>query len=179
MIQNFEEFVNENIWQEEFTTMINESKNYTIPTFGTLDDIKKFLNDNNLAKEKDKSFISYFYKQYKGNHVYLSFALAPVYAPDQPRTYHSEIWISEDNKKPAFFNKVRADFDKSSYGKDILQFIFSNGEVNINKETTDKWFGKLMPHASGTPDVVVSCFNAYLQELAMDGGNEWQYLKTY
>ena len=180
MIQNFEEFVNENIWQEDFAAMINESKSYTIPTFGTLDDIKKFLKDNNIInEEKDKWFIAYFYKQYKGNHVYLSFALSQGFPPDVPQTYHSEIWISANNKKPSFFNKVRADFDKSSYGKDILQFIFSNGEVDINKETTDKWFGKLMPHTSGTPDTVVSCFNAYLQELAMDGGNEWQYLKKY
>lgn len=173
MIQNFEEFVNENIWQDEFATMLNESKNYTIPTFGTLDDIKKFLIDNGIVKDCDEQFISYFYKQYKGNHVYLAIAHANSFGG----VYHSKIFISADNKKPSFFNKVN--FEWGSAGKDFLEFDFSSGEIEIDKSVIDKWFGKLMPHASGTSDTVVSCFNSYLQELAMDGGNEWQYLKTY
>ncbi len=178
MIQNFEEFVNENIWQGEFAEMLNESKNYTIPTFGTLDDIKKFLIDNGIVKQEYDHYMTYFYKQYKGNHVYMSLGCASNDTnhaiPEGEKTYHAEIYISADNKKPSFFNKIR--LEDGRLGKEYLIFDFTDGELRIDKSTVDAWFGKLMPHTSGNSDTVVNCFNAYLQELAMDGGNEWKLL---
>ena len=174
MIQNFEEFVNENIWQGEFATMLNESKNYTIPTFGTLDDIKKFLIDNGIVKQEYERYMTYFYKQYKGNHVYMSLGCTNYATEDGRKTYHAEIYISADNKKPSILNKVRNEWGK--LGKDYLVFNITDGELIIDKSTVDTWFGKLMPHTSGNSDTVVNCFNAYLQELAMDGGNEWKLL---
>lgn len=87
---------------------------------------------------------------------------------------YATLWISKENKKPTFFNKVNLG---NSTETDIT-FDFLNGEIYINKSKVDEFFGKHMPVEKGTPETVARCLNSYLQELATLDGSNWTLVKT-
>lgn len=44
MIKLFEQYVDENIWQEQFAQVLNEAKIYSLPTIQSVADMLNFFN---------------------------------------------------------------------------------------------------------------------------------------
>lgn len=171
-MKSLQEFINESL-TDKLTRMINEAKEVTIPAFGSFEELaiwgqkQGFWNKSNTLQDV------WFYNNYKGNHVYLRISQWSCDGEEQ-LLQGAELFISKENKEPKWNKKVRIAHEGMANG-DAVIFNFIQKETIYNKPLVDEYFGKSMPHMSGSESAVINSFNSFIQEI----GSTWKVVKIH
>lgn len=152
-----------------------KQKKVIFPKFNNLNELKTFIASNFINPDSVNRWRGIFYKKYKGLCIYMNLK----YSNGHDAYFGDKwVWISlnKENKEPKWYNKVRGYWD--SIDTDIV-IDFDSLSVLHKKNVPDTFFGKYMPHESGSESAVMNTFNSIMEEFSKDGESEWTFVEQF
>lgn len=152
-----------------------KQKKVIFPKFSNLNELKTFIASNFINPDSVNCWRGIFYKKYKGLCIYMNLK----YSNGHDAYFGDKwVWISlnKENKEPKWYDKVRGYW--YGFNTDIA-IDFDSLSVLHKKNVPDTFFGKYMPHESGSESAVMNTFNSIMEEFSKDGGTEWTLVKQF
>lgn len=153
-----------------------KQKKVIFPKFNNLNELKTFIASNFVNPDSVNCWRGIFYKKYKGLCIYMNLK----YSTNKHDPYFGDKWIwislNKKNKEPKWYDKVRGYWD--GFDTDIVIDYDSLSALH-KKNIPDTFFGKCMPHESGSESAIMNTFASIMEEFSKDGGAEWTLVKQY